>query len=208
MARNFSKDIPLRSVAQACAGLKIAGANPGGWTKCKLERLSTDTLDMGQAKAKLVTKGAPLVTESLEEAVHAKCERRQPYPDILPGAKLAKPCAPKYKGATSTDAPSLRDGHSELVFISPENAANIGAEPGPNIRLCYRLKKPGALIAVNNPKESVEVGKRFAACVQGDNAKAEKCALDFVGARQETTSSRVKKSGATLKRRGAKNGEE
>lgn len=71
----------------------------------------------------------------------------------------------------------VRSGKVEIDFLSPAQAKALGTVPGPSVRLCMKGKSKGLFVPVKTPQEVVGIAKSFQACVGGDSAKAQECAL-------------------------------
>lgn len=103
--------------------------------------------------AKVVSKGSPLVTETVRG--------RKLVPVV--GSAGSASCRPPGKGGKG----DIRDCHYELEFLDAATAAEKKLPgPGPYLRVCPTKEKfaPGALYAVSGPKEAKQISDAYCEC--------------------------------------------
>lgn len=77
------------------------------------------------------------------------------------------PAAQGARHPCRTTKQKIADGCvTQLVFVGSEDARFLSVAPGSYIRHCTQTNKPGTLIPVEGPAESVAVAKSFCACVK------------------------------------------
>lgn len=74
----------------------------------------------------------------------------------------------------------VRPEKTEVLFLSPAQAARVNTEPGPNMRFCVARNKRGVLVPLREPEEAQVLQREFAACVRGKRSNAKHCAEKLV----------------------------